>query len=149
MRIKAKRCTTVKVPVGPGDVDLLAAALDAVTESNMQRMASSSALPCCVNCGEFDVVEPSEASHASRLVAVRGADDVARTGAGTCAELACYDAAQANLEQLKRGGNNYAFAEILPDARGPGRHHVVVRRSDGTMYDPTQQREACGSCPCS
>ena len=123
MRIKAKRCTTVKVPVGPGDVDLLAAALDAVTESNMQRMASSSALPCCVNCGEFDVVEPSEASHASRLVAVRGADDVARTGAGTCAELACYDAAQANLElgeknSVKLAVQQYQKAlELDPDNR--------------------------------
>lgn len=149
IRAKRKQSTTVEVPIGPGDLDLLAAALDAVTEANMERMAGAHMLPCCVNCGEFGVLEPSEASHAERLVRVRSAEDVARTGNGTCADLACYDAAAANIEQIRRGGQNFAFAEIIPDFRGPGRHHVVVRRMDGSTYDPTTERKSCGDCPCS
>ena len=145
MSIKANQCITVKVPRGGDELELLRAALDAVTESNARRMAQGD-LPCCADCGELDLVEPSGWDHARRLVTIRGAEDTARRGAGTCAELAALDAGAQNARYLSGESDVFATCEVIPDARGPGRHHVVVLKSDGTVKDHASPKT--GGCGC-
>jgi len=145
LSIKAKHCLTIKVPRGSDELDLLRAAMDAVTSSNQRRMASGD-LPCCVQCGELDLVEPQEKDHQDRIVEIAGAEDVIRRGAGTCAELAAYEAAAINRRFASGKSDVYAACDIVRDARGPGRHHVIVLKSDGTIVDHAVPRE--GGCGC-
>ena len=58
------------------------------------------------------------------------------------------------LERLREGNRRfaagksdvYAACDIVRDARGPGRHHVIVLKSDGTIVDHAVPRE--GGCGC-
>lgn len=150
MGLKASQKITVKVPRGPGELDLLRAALDAVTENNMVRMAELEAagveLPCCADCGQLSLIEPSEHSHRERIVDIGGVEKVLTTGSGTCAELAAYDAARTNLRNAQGVSPNYAACEVIADHRGPGKHHVVVLKSDGTTKDHAER--STGDCGC-
>ncbi len=146
MSIKAKQCITVKVPRGGDELELLRSALDAVTESNTKRMMARDDLPCCAECGELDLVEPSLWSHATRMVQIRGAEDTARRRAGPCAELAAFDAGAQNARYMAGKSDTFAACEVIPDARGPGKHHVVVVKSDGTIKDHAQT--TTGGCGC-
>ena len=145
MTLKAKHCLTVKVPRGADEIELLTAALDAVSAGNTRRMASGD-LPCCVQCGELDLVEPREKDHVQRIVEIGGAEEVVRRGAGTCAELAAYDCGAINRRHAAGKSDIYAACDIVKDARGPGRHHVIVMKSDGTIIDHAAPRN--GGCGC-
>jgi len=150
MGLKASQKITVKVPRGPGELELLRAALDAVTENNMVRMAELEAegyeIPCCADCGELSLIEPSEHSHRERIVDIGGVEKVLATRSGTCAELAAYDAAKTNLRNAQGASPKYAACEVIENSRGPGRHHVVVLRSDGTVKDHAEIKQ--GDCGC-
>jgi hypothetical protein len=133
--------TTIQVPAGD-DLELLASAIDAVCESNAVTFAGSD-LPCCSACGGFRLVPPPKMAHRARFVRMAGAEQVARRGYGTCAELAAYDAGAA------RAQGKAAHCAIIEDARGPGMHHVVMVDEHGRDHDPADPRGCrggCGSC---
>jgi len=141
------RSTTIRVPAGPGDLQLLQAALAAASQANTLAMVEDPDLPCCSDCAGLELSEPAERDHQRRAVTVRGVREVLATGRGTCAELACIDTGAQNARLLRGESMTQAAASIQPDARGPGRHHVIVRKSDGTDLDPA--REKGGPCKCS
>jgi len=145
--IKAKLTTSVKVPAGPGDTQLLRAALIAASQANTAQMLEDEALPCCSQCAGLDLVEPPEYDHARRVVNIRGVREVLASGAGTCAELASIDAGAQNKRLLAGESGTAAECEIIEDARGPGRHHVRVLKTSGAVTDHAMAKE--GDCGCS
>jgi len=134
------------VPSGPGDIQLATAALASVCQSNALAMLDDPDSPCCSQCAGLEHREPSESDHRSGNIAIRGYEDVVASGGGTCAELAAIDAGAQNARLLAARTTTSARTVVLEDARGPGRHHVIVQKSDGSFIDPAAlEQEGC-SC---
>jgi len=142
---------TLEVPITPGnEVELLRAALDAATDSGTEEILASGSiddLPCCCACGGFELEEPTERDHNARRIRIRGPLELSQRKRGTCADLSVYNAAMKNAKHHLGRSKNTAMVELQPHARGPGRHHAVVRASCGMVSDPSIPREPGKGCP--
>ena len=130
------------------DLELARAALDAAVDAGTASVLEAGVdnFSCCAKCGGFDYVEPSPEDHAARYVRVQTPEQLARSKRGTCADLAIYNACIINAKRIAKGKERMATAEIIPNARGPGKHHVVTVDDLGRVGDPAEAVKAGGKC---
>ena len=129
------------------DLALARAVLDAAVDSGTALVLESGLddFPCCAKCGGFEYVEPSAEEHAARYVRVQTPDQLAKSKRGTCADLAIYNACITNAKAIAKGKERMATAEIVPNAQGPGKHHVVTVDDLGRVGDPAEAAKG-GKC---
>ncbi len=140
------------------EADILECLCEGYTRANQIMIrAQENAYPCCLGCGNYRYVPPSNCVYdfRSREVvdrncqAVLGAAALHRKRKGTCIDLACMLAAiyrEKEGDALAKVIIDYQFDEQTADAQGgeivPGKYHAMVKKGDGTIVDPQAQLEA-------
>jgi hypothetical protein len=113
------------VPEEHASPDVVDAALEAVTRTDEQLLASGKVPPFSPDTGVRWRPEPMGDEHFDNASIVLG------RGWGDCDDLAPWRAAS-----LRHSGEDPgAFARVIPS--GPSTYHAVVQRSDGSLDDPS------------
>lgn len=149
----ARTMSYVYETVGPEhEAHLLEALCEGYVRANqIQVRAQDGAYPCCLGCGNYRYVPPSNCktydyrkrrSVDPQCQQVLGAAPLHRKKEGTCIDLACYLCAlirEKDGDRQARVGIDYQFDEA--GRMIPGKYHAIVVKGDGQILDPQRQLE--------
>jgi len=141
--------TTITIPAdSQSDLEISQAALDAAADAGTAEILDLGLdeFPCCAKCGGVRYQEPDESSFTQRHVTIRPPSEVIASGYGTCAEIAVYNAAVTNAKHVAGRSDRTATAELIPDHRGPGRHHAITVNDQGKIGDPIEAADPERPC---